>query len=131
MKIAVLEDKGDHRGSSFNVPEKWLALFVKARNVHITTLRPGFIRGNHYHEKQREILMVLYGDGWVFHWTDGKDAPVQSKAFSGAGAALIEIQPGQSHAVKNTGKADLWIVAVTDAPYQPSSSDSFKHILVE
>lgn len=129
--ITLLEDKGDQRGSTFNIPPKLLKFIVKVKNIHVTTLRSGHIRGNHYHSQQCEMLIILHEDNWMFCWDNGKDTQVQNRYFSGQGAVLIEIEPFVSHAIKNVGKKELHIVAITDREYNPLNLDSSKNIIAE
>jgi hypothetical protein len=62
-----LEDGGDGRGSSFFLPHRWLGVLDALEDVHISTLRPDHVRGNHYHVGRRELIVVLSTDRWSLH----------------------------------------------------------------
>jgi dTDP-4-dehydrorhamnose 3,5-epimerase-like enzyme len=60
LTILELKDSGDARGNSFPVPADWFSNTFPVRDVHITTVLPGHIRGNHYHVARHEVLIVIF-----------------------------------------------------------------------
>ena len=79
------------------------------------TLRSGLVRGNYFHRHERELLVVLHDDSWTLAFDSGDHTPVETRAFSGAGAVRIEIDPGSAHAIRNDGRSDLHIFVVANA----------------
>jgi dTDP-4-dehydrorhamnose 3,5-epimerase-like enzyme len=120
-----LENRGDGRGSSFSLPHRWLRVLTALEDMHISTLLPGHIRGNHYHVDRRELIVVLYADSWSLHWDGGPGTPVQRHEFEGSGAALIVIPPLASHAIRNDGRTDLQLMAASDGRYDPAAPDAY------
>lgn len=88
--------------------------FSDVGECHLATVRPGAVRGNHYHPRRREVLAVLYSDRWTLLWDDGEGTPVQSRTFEGSGAVLMDADPLCAHAVRNDGAADLQLFALGD-----------------
>lgn len=126
-RIDVLEvpDSGDTRGSSFPVPASWLdAPFVVA-DIHVSTVLPGHVRGDHYHAKRHEILIVSSGARWSLFFDDGPRTTAQRRTFSGTRAVLIAVPLLASHAIRNDGDTALHITGLTDGPYDPSAPDAF------
>lgn len=123
VRILELKDQGDDRGSSFAPPIESIAFLTAVRNIHLTTLKPGYVRGNHYHARQREIIVVIHSDTWQFCWDTGVDTPRQTRRFSGCGAILLHIEPFASHSIENTGSRDLTILACSEQPYDPQDAD--------
>jgi mannose-6-phosphate isomerase-like protein (cupin superfamily) len=115
----------DPRGLSFPLNEEIAGFLHQAHGCHIATILPSQIRGNHYHQNQKEILFVLAGLPWVLYWDSGEGQPVQSHAFTGENAVLVKINPGASHALVNTGAAPLTMVGLSDRPYDPAAPDAF------
>ena len=115
----------DPRGLSFPLNEEIAGFLHEAHGCHIATILPSQVRGNHYHQSQKEILFVLAGVPWVLYWDSGEGQPVQSHMFSGENAVLIKINPGASHALVNTGAASLTMVGLSDQPYDPAAPDAF------
>jgi predicted RNase H-like nuclease len=75
------------------------------------TLRSGMVRGNYFHRIAREQLVVLYTDRWTLCFDSGEGTPVETRAFSGAGAVRIELDPLCAHAIQNDGGAELHVFA--------------------
>jgi predicted RNase H-like nuclease len=110
VRITPLEARDDARGSSFGVPLP----FATSAECHVATLRPGHVRGNHFHREGRELLVVIHRDRWSLYWDDGEKTPVQTRAFEGAGAVEIAIDAPCAHAVRNDGAAELQLVSLSD-----------------
>lgn len=122
VRVAPLVARTDARGSSFPVE-----LPFDVRECHVATVRPGAIRGNHYHTARSEVLVVMYRDRWTLLWDEGEGTPVQSRAYEGAGAVVLEAGPLCAHAVRNDGAHDLHIVSLGDAV----ATDTFPRVLAQ
>ncbi len=121
-EISELENRGDGRGLSFTVPAEALAFVGRMADVHLASTKPGAVRGNHYHLRRREAIVVLQGAKWSFHWDEGAGSAAEHREFDGSRAVLVLLSPGASHAVRNDGDADLWLVAISSEPYDPAES---------
>jgi dTDP-4-dehydrorhamnose 3,5-epimerase-like enzyme len=120
--IQSITDVGDHRGSSFSIPEEWTRFLPSAVDLHITTLRPGHVRGNHFHRTRKEVIVVLHSDGWTLHWDSGGSGGILTRAFAGGGAVLLTVEPGAAHAIVNSGTRDLHTFGLTDGRYDPGDT---------
>ncbi|OAM28182.1 MULTISPECIES: cupin domain-containing protein [Eikenella] len=69
------------------------------REIGWLTLPPGASIGLHKHTNNEDVYLIVEGRG-TFMGTDGKEVPVS------AGDITIA-RPGQSHALKNTGRRPL------------------------
>lgn len=74
------------------------------------TLRSGAVRGNYFHRIAHEVIVVLYTDRWTLLFDSGEGTAVETRAFSGAAAVRIEIDPLSAHAIHNDGAAELHLV---------------------
>jgi dTDP-4-dehydrorhamnose 3,5-epimerase-like enzyme len=124
MKIQVSElgNHGDVRGLSFTMPAEALDFLGRVADLHLASTEPGAIRGNHYHLRRREAIVLLPGTAWSLHWDEGEGAPAQHRTFKGGGAVLLLVSPGASHAIRNDGAAPLWMVACSSDSYDPSET---------
>ncbi|MFH0956329.1 MAG: cupin domain-containing protein [Candidatus Aenigmatarchaeota archaeon] len=109
MKLKVNEDE---RG--------WLAEvfrdeFAKGQ-VYAFTIKPGKIRGRHYHKKKMEWFCVLQGSCTVE--IDGRKHKMN--AFD-----KVYIQPNSYHEIKNTGKELLLVVTYSSEKYNPDCPDTY------
>jgi hypothetical protein len=118
--ITQLPDSSDARGLSVSLPATTID-HLTVRDVHIASIRPGHVRGNHYHARKTELTTVVYSDNWSLHWDTGAGTPVSCRAFSGHGAVSIIFPFFWSHAVKNDGAQDLWLFNATDLAFDPSA----------
>lgn len=124
VRITVLEDSGDQRGSSFVPGHEWLTFLGKIEDAHIATLLPGHVRGNHYHVQRREVIIVMFSDEWQLNWDGGAETAVEKRHFSGTGVVLIEAERLAAHAVANTGKRPLWMIGLSNGIWDPQSPDT-------
>jgi oxalate decarboxylase/phosphoglucose isomerase-like protein (cupin superfamily) len=122
IQIQELANSGDVRGFSFTAPAEALAFVGRMSDVHLASTKPGSVRGNHYHLRRREAIVVLPGTKWSFHWDEDGNSPAQHREFDGSLAVLILVSPGASHAVRNDGDRDLWLAAVSSESYDPAES---------
>ncbi len=123
IEVTSRTDAGDPRGLAFAVPSDALAALGGVADVHIMTVRPGAVRGNHFHARKREVLVVLHEDEWELHWSDPGGKP-QSRVFRGAGGVSLTVQPGVAHAIRNTGTADLTVAGLSPVPFDPADPDA-------
>jgi dTDP-4-dehydrorhamnose 3,5-epimerase-like enzyme len=123
VKIMELQNSGrDMRGDSFTVPHEAITFVGKVQYIHVASIVPAATRGNHFHLRRKEALIISYGNPWTFYWDEGPGTQVQARNFSGAGAAVILIEPGSSHAVQNAGESPLLLYGLSSEPYHPSES---------
>lgn len=122
IQITELSNTGDARGFSFTAPAEALAFVGRMADVHLASTKPGAVRGNHYHLRRREAIVVLPGAKWSLHWDDGNGSVAQHCEFEGGWAVLVLVSPGASHAVRNDGDSNLWLVAISSETYDPAES---------
>lgn len=101
-----LNNYGDGRGALYNIPDKDMQFLNKIQNIHFGSIRPGSIRGNHYHYQSKEMLIILYSDIWTLAWAKKDSEEIFNKEFTGSGSVLIKVNEGIAHSVKNT---EVWI----------------------
>lgn len=124
LRITVLPDSGDHRGSSYQTGKAWIDFLGSVDDAHIATILPGAIRGNHFHVRRREVIAVLHSDAWRVAWDRGAGTAVTVREFAGEGAVLLEVDPLASHAIGNTGQAPLWIIGLSNEAFDAEAPDS-------
>jgi mannose-6-phosphate isomerase-like protein (cupin superfamily) len=126
IRISELNNSGDARGLSFTAPVEALEYVGRMADVHLASTKPGAVRGNHYHLRRREAIVVLPGSKWSFHWDEGDETASQHREFDGGRAVLVLVAPGASHAVRNDGEELLWLVAISSEKYDPAESGARK-----
>ena len=121
IQISELENSGDVRGFSFCPPREAYDFLGRIADMHFASTAPGAVRGNHYHLRKREAIIVLPGAAWSLHWDEGENTLPQRRSFDGSAAVLVLVSPGNSHAVRNDGKNALWLVTCATDPYDPET----------
>jgi len=125
LTITVIKDSGDDRGRSFPVPSECFEGGFSVHDVHLSTLLPGHVRGNHFHVARHEVLMVMSSERWSLHWDSGVDTPVTVRTFDGLSAVVVRVPPHVSHAIRNDGDVSLQIIGMSDGPYDLSAPDTY------
>jgi oxalate decarboxylase/phosphoglucose isomerase-like protein (cupin superfamily) len=126
VQARVLKDFGDNRGSSFTVPAEVVAFLGRVADVHIATVVPGAVRGNHFHLRRKEAVVVIHQTEWMLHWDNSDSSPASTQHFPGTGAEVICVDPGHAHAVQNTGAEPLILAAFSSEAYEPSETVAWK-----
>jgi UDP-2-acetamido-2,6-beta-L-arabino-hexul-4-ose reductase len=95
------EIKTDQRGN--------LAELVKSKffgQMFVSKTKPGITRGNHYHHTKTEKFMVISGEAVIcfrhIHDTKIIEFPVKGDDYR-----IVEIPPGYTHNITNTGTTEL------------------------
>ncbi|MBU1043363.1 MAG: hypothetical protein KJ915_03070 [Candidatus Omnitrophica bacterium] len=130
IQIEPLEDHSDDRGVSFSLPLQIFDFMKKIKEIHMATILPGAVRGNHFHEKRKEVIMVLYSDAWIFGYQDKKAEQPTFQHFEGEAGIVIKIKPGIAHALKNTGNKPLLIACFSNSANDPKNSDINEKIVL-
>jgi dTDP-4-dehydrorhamnose 3,5-epimerase-like enzyme len=122
IQIEELTNLGDQRGPTYSIPEQALRYLGRVANVHFGLSKPGAVRGNHYHLRRREALVVFPGQQWSLHWDEGDGSAPQQRSFDGTRAVLVLLAAGTSHAVRNDGRQPLWVMACSSEPFDPAET---------
>ena len=130
LSVVDLKDSGDARGSSFSVPAELFAGPFPVADMHVATIEPGAMRGNHYHAVRREVLVIMAADRWSLHWDEGADTSARQREFTGPGAVLVTVPAGMSHAIRNDGALPMQLCGLADGPYDAARPDAYPRAVV-
>lgn len=123
LRVERLEDRDDGRGAAFYLPAEILEWLGPVAEVHLVAARPGAVRGNHVHQRHREVILVRASGPWELAWRPpGGDAA--RRTFREPGAWLLAVEPGTPHAVKNLGDEDLVILSCSSGHHDPDDPDT-------
>lgn len=115
----ALTQKSDPRGE--------LAELLKSPligQIFVSRTRPGFTRGNHYHDTKVEKFVVMEGDAVIrFRHILGGD--VIEYLVSGHEFRVVDIPPGYTHSIENIGQNDLIVLFWADEIFDPDIPDAF------
>ena len=100
--------------------------FSSQRNAHLVLSLPDVVRGNHYHIKGKETIIV-WGPSLVRFRNAGeiKDVIVPEKE-----AWRFVFNPGISHAIKNLSKDINILAAFNTLEHDPANPDTKADMLI-
>ena len=112
-----------------------LAEFVKspgAGQVFVSRTYPGITRGNHWHRLKAEKFLVLEGDAVVrFRAVDTsaadgppESAPVLEYPVRGTDFRVVDIPPGFTHSIENSGDRELVVLFWASEVFDPARPDT-------
>jgi UDP-2-acetamido-2,6-beta-L-arabino-hexul-4-ose reductase len=114
-----LETKSDNRGN--------LAEMFKSETfgqIFISRTKPGITRGNHYHHAKTEKFCVIEGNAVIrFRHILGKE--IISYPVSGKDLTIVDIPPGYTHSIENTGEVELTTLFWASEPFDTNSPDTY------
>jgi UDP-2-acetamido-2,6-beta-L-arabino-hexul-4-ose reductase len=115
----VPEPRSDARG--------WLVELLKsasAGQLFASVTVPGAVRGNHYHDTKVEKFCVLTGDATIELRRVDSSEVVLISVRDGT-PAVVNIPPGTTHAIRNTGRTDVVVVFWASEVFDPAAPDTF------
>jgi dTDP-4-dehydrorhamnose 3,5-epimerase-like enzyme len=122
VKIERIRMFQDTRGKVFNpIPEEKL-MSGTVRNIHIATMRPGAVRGNHRHAEQTESICFSGSIKLVVQNRKGRQKKIEFQDYE---CVRVTISPGIAHAFVNCGDSDTFIVCSSD---RETSSDTKERV---
>lgn len=92
-------------------------------HLHMVSVEPGAVRGNHYHGKYREWLFI-FGGKYTVIWNDGDI--LHQRSFTDGEMITVEIPPGTVHAVRNDDDRTIYLAAYQDGNPEQIRNDTFK-----
>jgi oxalate decarboxylase/phosphoglucose isomerase-like protein (cupin superfamily) len=78
-------------------------------NLHVASMQPGAVRGNHAHGSAAEWLLFCGGPASLFAGTAG-DPDAEEIVVSGGEPELFEIPAGLPHAIVNRSDGEIFLV---------------------
>ncbi len=114
-----LATHSDHRGSFtefLRTPDRG--------QVSVNVSKPGITKGNHWHHTKNEKFLVVSGQGLIrFRRVDGNE--ILEYPVSGDRLEVVDIPPGYTHTITNTGETDLVTVMWVNECYDPNKPDTY------
>jgi dTDP-4-dehydrorhamnose 3,5-epimerase-like enzyme len=117
MIIEQIPVHTDERGAVF---EPLLsAEFRELKNAHIVISNPGSVRGNHFHVRGKELIVIM-GPAQVLYRENDQ---VRDVTINAGDVYRFIFPPGISHAVKNTGSVPIVLAAFNTVTHDPEHPD--------
>lgn len=115
----MLQKKEDERG--------YLSELLKHSSfgqIFISKTKPGITRGNHYHHSKVEKFIVIHGQA-VIKFRHIESNEIIEYIVSGDYIQVIDIIPGYTHSITNTGNDILITLFWANEIFDPNQSDTY------
>jgi UDP-2-acetamido-2,6-beta-L-arabino-hexul-4-ose reductase len=114
-----LEKKADQRGMLAEVLKS-----SGAGQLFFSTTRPGFVRGNHYHDSKVEKFVVVHGQA-IIRLQHLVTQELVEIAVDGRDLKVVDIPPGYTHNIENVGQDDVVTLFWANEMFDPSTPDAY------
>ena len=88
--------------------------------LFVSRTKPGFTRGNHYHDRKVEKFCVVEGKAAI-RFRSILAAEVTEYIVSGTDFTIVDIPPGMTHSIENVGSTEMivlfWASEILDTQY--------------
>ena len=114
-----LKKNVDHRG--------WLAEFIKSAGngqIFISKTKPGVTRGNHWHHTKVEKFLVIQGEATIRFRKINSENVLEYKV-NGEIPEVVDIPPGYTHSIENTGQEDVITLFWACEIFNPEKPDTY------
>lgn len=114
-----LKMNADERGSFtefFRTPDRG--------QVSVNILKPGIVKGNHWHHTKFEKFLVVSGTGVIRFRKIGEEKVVEY-FISGEKMEVIDVPAGYTHNIENLGENDLIAIIWVNEPFNNEKPDTF------
>lgn len=92
--------------------------------VSVNIIKPGITKGNHWHHSKNEKFLVVKGTASIKFRKIGDDKIIEYAA-SGNKLEVVDIPPGYTHNITNTGDDDLITVMWANEAFNPNKPDTY------
>ena len=87
-------------------------------------IKPHITKGNHWHHSKHEKFLVVSGEGIIRFRNIFSDKIFEYK-ISGECHEVVEIPPGYTHSIENTGEADMTVIIWANENFNPAAPDTY------
>lgn len=92
--------------------------------VSVNISKPGITKGNHWHHTKTEKFLVVKGTGLIrFRKIDSNE--IIEYKVNGEKLEVVDIPPGYTHSIKNTGNEDMVTVMWANEAFNPDKPDTY------
>ena len=124
IEIKKLDIKSDERG--------WLTEILSTSDsgnkpfglIHVTTAKPGFVKGKHHHKRKTEWFCVIKGEAKLM-LKDLKTKESRVIHLGEGNMLVVKIPPNIFHSIENIGNDEMYLLAYVDEAFDPKDPDTY------
>lgn len=105
----------------------WLFELIKSEQfgqIFVSQTHPGITRGNHGHDTKVEKFCVVQGEG-IIRFRHIVTNEVLAYEVSGEQVQIVDIPPGYTHSIENTGKKEMITLFWANEIFNPERPDTY------
>ena len=87
-------------------------------------IKPHITKGNHWHHSKHEKFLVVSGEG-VIRFRQIFSDKIFDYKVSGTCHEVVDIPPGYTHSIENTGETDMTVIIWANENFNPTESDTY------
>ncbi len=129
IQIKEIEFDQDDRGWSIKPITDEEIHTGKIKDIHIVSMRPGAIRGNHYHAYKTEHIFVM-GSTCRVVVMDNNTKEREEEIIEHNKKALLVIPPHVTHAIENVGYEISYLLCYSKVKEDLDTNDVVKNKIV-
>jgi UDP-2-acetamido-2,6-beta-L-arabino-hexul-4-ose reductase len=129
IQIKEIEFDQDDRGWSIRPITDEEISAGRIKDIHMVSMRPGAIRGNHYHAYKTEHIFVM-GSTCRVVVMDNNTKEREEEIIEHNKKALLVIPPHVTHAIENVGNEMSYLLCYSKAEEDLDMSDVVKNKIV-
>jgi UDP-2-acetamido-2,6-beta-L-arabino-hexul-4-ose reductase len=92
--------------------------------MSVNISKPGITKGNHWHHTKNEKFLVVSGQG-VIRFRAPESTDIIEYRVSGQNLNVVDIPPGYTHNIENTGTTDMVTVMWVNECFDPENPDTY------
>jgi UDP-2-acetamido-2,6-beta-L-arabino-hexul-4-ose reductase len=92
--------------------------------MSVNVSRPGITKGNHWHHTKVEKFLVVSGTGIIRFRKIGREE-ILEYPVSGEVLTVVDIPPGYTHHIINTGETDMVTLMWASELFNPDKPDTY------
>ena len=93
--------------------------------ISVNVSKPHITKGDHWHHTKHEKFIVVSGNG-VIRFRALQSSEVLAYPVSANPVAIVDIPPGYTHSIENTGENDLVTLMWASETFNPDKPDTFR-----
>ncbi len=125
--LSYLPEEGFSYPLKMNVDNRGSFTEILRTDCHgqfsVNMIKPGIVKGNHWHHTKNEKFLVVGGRG-VIRFRRIDDEEVIEYRVTGDKMEVVDIPPGYTHNIENTGDTDLILFIWCNERFDPERPDT-------
>ncbi|MCL1854517.1 MAG: NAD-dependent epimerase/dehydratase family protein [Clostridia bacterium] len=93
--------------------------------ISCNVILPHTIKGEHWHHTKHEKFIVVSGEGVIRFRRADDSGETHTYQVSGALPAIVDIPPGYTHNIENTGDTPMITLMWANEPFHPDRPDTY------